>query len=66
MNDYIKNTSSGRTGGQVNRTVDNRNLSDMTNYYEARVELLKKRVDELTKENAELTRLLSEKWERVQ
>ena len=42
----------------MNITKDNRNLSDVSDYQEARIEALKRRVRELEAENAELTRIL--------
>jgi len=49
----------------MSRTTDNRNMDDMDNYQEARIEFLKRRVKELEAENAELIRLSLERWQTV-
>lgn len=42
------------------REVDNRNVEDMLAYYEARIEALAERVQELERENRELRAHLAE------
>jgi len=46
-------------------TFDNRTMSDVDNYQTARIEAMKRRIKELETENAELQRLLLERWEAI-